>query len=488
MRGKKRQGFRLKTHASLWILAAFLIGAGAAAAWFHSNSQWERYLNSAYQAGFETYASLRSPQVPPNGVSIQPLGDTEVELANIGRFERIGTFQGPTYVTHMSIHAATNTSHPADILVLAVLSDALVYPVSNLATSDPTRVGSAPRLGALTRLMANFCSESTILARYGDGPWLRIDGNARWGCAAEPRDLRIPAVLLALIALLLVLDQAAGISARFGRFAEALTSRRQLGGPESYETSGPTELREIVDAVNSHLRDQREQLSKRAVVLSGVSHDLGTPATRLRLRAALIEDADLRAKFERDIDQMTGIIESVLTYTRSELNTEPPRKLALASLVDALVADYQDLDRPVVLVAPQTAQVEVGQSVFTARIGRGALPDDQPVVVIARPVSLQRAISNLIENALKYGRRAYVSLETTAQTATITVEDEGTHHSVADIEKLMAPFQRGTNTQSIDGFGLGLTIASTVAEQHGGSLQFSTGSRGLAAHLTINRW
>ena len=72
-----------------------------------------------------------------------------------------------------------------------------------------------------------------------------------------------------------------------------------------------------MSAVNSYLENEREQLSKRAIVLSGVSHDLGTPATRLRLRAALIKERDLCEKLEADIDSMTEMIESVLTYTRA---------------------------------------------------------------------------------------------------------------------------------------------------------------------------
>ena len=185
---------------------------------------------------------------------------------------------------------------------------------------------------------------------------------------------------------------------------------------------------------------------------------------------------------------MTEMIESVLTYTRAELNEEAPRKLSLTSLVEALVADYQDLEQPVVLRALAPASLEGARSVFMSASGHGAVPEAQKILVNARPVSLKRAVSNLVENALKYGRRAHVELTATADHAIITVEDEGSGMTAEDVEAVVAPFKRGENTQAISGFGLGLTIVSTVAEQHGGALYFESGRYGLRACLKISRY
>jgi signal transduction histidine kinase len=131
--------------------------------------------------------------------------------------------------------------------------------------------------------------------------------------------------------------------------------------------------------------------------------------------------------------------------------------------------------------------VEGGRSVFAASQGQGTLPEAQRILVTARPIALKRAISNLIENALKYGRRASVELTANPDHAIIVIEDEGSGMSAEDIEAVVAPFKRGGNTQAIDGFGLGLTIVATVAEQHGGSLHFETGRHGLRACLEICR-
>ena len=93
----------------------------------------------------------------------------------------------------------------------------------------------------------------------------------------------------------------------------------------------------------------------------------------------------------------------------------------------------------------------------------------------------------MIENALKYGRRATIALESDANWATIVIDDEGSQTSASEIEALMAPFQRGENTTTIDGHGLGLTIVATIAKLHGGTLSFVDTSSGLSARLKIQR-
>lgn len=276
-------------------------------------------------------------------------------------------------------------------------------------------------------------------------------------------------------------------TAHFTNFAGRLRSRRRLDGPDSYDTDGPQELRDIINAVNNYLEMERAQLAARAAVLSGVSHDLGTPATRLRLRTALIEDAELRGKLEQDIDSMTGMIESVLTYTRAEMNAETPRRISLQSLIEAIVADYEDIGQPVRVRPPRDKILQGAQSVFMSRRGSSVISGDTDIVVRARPISLQRAICNLIDNALKYGRSSTVGLETGATSVTITVEDEGTASTAEDIGKLMAPFTRGENIAAKDGYGLGLTIVNTIASLHGGSLSFEDTSTGIIARLTIAR-
>lgn len=476
---------RLRAVGSLWVVAGFAAGLAAAALWGHSLRMWDRHLTRAQIAGLILYDALGEGRAPPPGVVLTRLDPAAARLAEAGAFDRLEPGLRPAYVTNLSL--LTDSANPIGgaVLTLRVVSDDLRYPVSGISAG---RDGSAPeKLGQLTRMLAAYCSEPVLFARFGERAWQRVDGRALWGCAAAPADLRLPAALLAAFALAVLLSHVGQVSAAFDTFAQALRGRRRLGGPEAYESDGPDELREIVAAVNSYLEAERDQLAKRAVVLSGVSHDLGTPATRLRLRAALIADEELRSRLEADIDRMTGMIESVLTYTRSELNLETPRQISLSALLDAVVADYQDTGRPVTLREAAPLVVEGGHSVFLARRRQQVVAETRPVLVTARPIALSRALSNLIDNALKYGRRATVSLEARAERVAILVEDEGQGCRAAEMEALMAPFRRGANAATSDGFGLGLTIAATVAEQHGGSLRFEDGERGLRARLELQR-
>ena len=105
----------------------------------------------------------------------------------------------------------------------------------------------------------------------------------------------------------------------------------------------------------------------------------------------------------------------------------------------------------------------------------------------ARPVALRRAVSNLIDNALKYGRRATVSVSFDVNWVIISVEDEGGGSTASDMEQMLEPFERGENTQNITGYGLGLTIVATIAHQHGGKVEFEDCKTGVRAKLLLKR-
>ncbi len=476
------------------MLAACLTGALAMWLWMSSVLAWQSYLEHAEQAGRALFYALRDETPSPPGLHLQKLPFDQAELANSGAFANLENAPKPallTYVTLAGLDGPGGNGGPdltAPALSIAILSQNLRYPISDIQTAGNSN--SALALGYLSRSMAAFCSPAPlVVANYGARGWHLVEGNPVWSCAAAPDDFRLVSVGMAAVALIALLTSVAETSAHFRAFAHKLRHRHRTQEATGYELSGPSELRETQEAVNTYLARERAALAQRATVLSGVSHDLGTPATRLRLRAALIENDELREKLETDIDKMTGMIESVLTYTRSELNAEAPRRLSLLSLVEAVVADYQDMGAPVSLTPYAPAPIARATSVFASRRTGGSIdgPETHPVLVNARPITLGRALSNLIDNALKYGRQARVSLTATSEHATIMVEDEGSNLTSAQVAALIAPFQRGTNTIEGDGFGLGLTVVAAVAEHHGGSLSFEDAGNGTRAVLTIER-
>ncbi len=474
----------LRTLSTLWIAAALGVGVLCSSMWFFSTRAWQDHLHRAYSSGVQTFYALENGQ-NVSGIKITQLMGFDLENAESGHFERVSGAPRPSYVTLLSL--VDNVGDPTDSsgVKIAVVSDRLQYKVADITSGDHS--SPALKFGDLTQLLATYCSDPLIYANLRNSGWIKIDGLTIWGCDAAPKDFRILSAIIAIVAIAVLVTQIGNTTEAFESFSRKLKSRNLVGGPDSYETSGPQELHEIVQSVNSYLEFERSQLSKRAIVLSGVSHDLGTPATRLRLRAALIEDQGIRQKLEADIDQMTGIIESVLTFTRSELNSEEPRKLSLTSLVEALVADYQDTDQPVSILENSPFEATAGRSVFAPRSGSVAINETSKILMHARPVALRRAISNLIDNALKYGRRATVSVSSNANWAIVTVEDEGAGSTASDMERLLEPFERGDNTQNVSGFGLGLTIVATVARQHGGNISFEDGPNGVRANLRLRR-
>ena len=482
----KKFNYKLSSLGAVLIAAAFLLGVVASAYWYSSSAKWEKYLNSAYLFGVRLYGQLDDGLIADQPINIIALSETDAEFAENGAFVRIQNIPTPSLDTSLTIRDQSLGPLSGPQMNVAIISDVLRYPLAEIQI-DVDGNGPEHVMGQLVRLIATYCSDAQIFAKPSDGRWYRISATHIYGCSAVPADYRLFSAILAALGLGILLSFVFGIGAYFQNFAKELKSRLLTGGRQAYVQSGPIELKEIVSAVNTHLQRENAQLSDRALILSGVSHDLGTPATRLRLRTALIKDEDLRDKIETDIDSMTEMIESVLSYTRAELSSEELRELSLNSLIEAVVDDFRDIGKPVTLIQDAAQNAEGQASMFTGRSRTVTIPMARDVTIQGRPILLKRAFNNLIENALKYGRRAEVKLVTTAEDIIFTVEDEGTQIDAGDMQDLIAPYKRGQNNIKQTGSGLGLTIAKTVAEQHGGNLYFENGARGLRSCISLPR-
>ena len=478
----------LRAKSFWWIICAMATGMLATAMWMHSMSAWEQHLNQAYIAGLKLNTTIRNNAPVQDGMILSKLSGPDSKLADAGLFAKLPDVAPSDFITRLSLNAfSAETNKQFERIDIAVVAPELQYPIATLSPDANRPTGGG--LGEITRLLAKYCATPIIFAKFEQGEWIRIDGNSIWGCSAMPPDLRLPATLLVVVALMTMITLVISVSASFKSFAQMLTHQRLRPGLIRYEREGPEELGVIIDAINRYLDDQRRSLSKRAMFLSGVSHDLGTPATRLRLRAEAIKDKALRQKVNSDIDQMTGMITSVLNYTQSEINDELPRQISLLSLVEAVVADFQDAQQQVSLAATDIPQVTGRTLLFSGDGGRGLARRSHPpqIVIPAQPIALQRALSNLIDNSLKYGRKAIVSVEANSTQAQIHIDDFGVGIEPEDIKQLTTPFQRGSNAGIIKGSGIGLAIATTIAEQHGGRLEFSKWEFGIRATLILPR-
>lgn len=228
---------------------------------------------------------------------------------------------------------------------------------------------------------------------------------------------------------------------------------------------GPKEVRSVIRAFNKMRQQLRGYLTERARIFGAMSHDLRTPITRMRLRAEMIEDATVRSKFVRDLDEMEAMAGSALEVFKT-LGTEPKRQpLDACALVESMCEDWHDTGR------------DVAAEGFVAR------------PCFADPGLLRRCLDNLVENALRYGTRARIVIEDDGSALRIVVRDDGPGIPEQDLERVFEPFVRLESSRSREsgGNGLGLAIARNIARGHGGDivLHNSPDGKGLIAELTL---
>lgn len=243
-----------------------------------------------------------------------------------------------------------------------------------------------------------------------------------------------------------------------------------------YRPSGATEVRSAGAAfldMRNRLERQNEQ---RKMMLSGISHDLRTPLTRLRLGLSMIspdmppDDDELRA-MEADIAEMNRMVDAFLDYARDEAQDSAPEPTPVSDFVDGVVADAR----------------RAGQQV-TLR----TLDGDPDGWATFRPDMLRRALENLLGNAARHGTRAELDATLGPRSLRIGIEDDGPGIPDDAMEAAMRPFTRldpSRNRNSGGGAGLGLAIAADVARAHGGQLRLGRGQRlgGLRAEIVIPR-
>ena len=477
----------LKSQTILLVISAMVIGATATAVWVQSVSNWNRHLEHSYLTGLALHDTLRDGAKIPDGLVITQLNGVDTRLAAARLFEKLPNVSANDQITQLSLASTTQNGEVKNRINIAVVSPDLKYPIAKLQQKQPASAGG--KLAALLRMLTTYCSKSTLFVQYSDGPWWRVDGPSIWGCANAPMDFRLPALAMVVVSLGALISIIIATSGTFHNFAATLARRGLFSSPKSYDLAGPDELRALINVINEYQKVEQESLAKRAAFLSGVSHDLGTPATRLRLRTEFITDKDLQRKMHADIDQMTQMIKSVLSYTQSEMRMEDLRRISLISLIEAIVADYEDAGQPVRYLEPDLPQIAARTILFNSvpKPLSDKVAKQHGIVIQVRPISLQRALTNLIDNALKYGRKADVSIQASSQAVQIHIRDYGDSITPEYLGNLTRPFDRGTNAENVDGYGIGLAIASTIAAQHGGNIRFENWAQGICAVLTLPR-
>jgi len=240
-----------------------------------------------------------------------------------------------------------------------------------------------------------------------------------------------------------------------------------LGGdinqPPLPET-GPTETRHAAHAFNTMQIRLQRFIEDRARLLTAISHDLKTPITRMRLRAEMLDDEELRNNFTRNLDEMQAIATETLDFLRADDAHEPLQPVDICALLETIRDDAAELGQEIEI---ETCQL-------------------RPYP--ARPIALKRCIGNLVNNAVQYGGNVHVFASETEKALMIIITDSGPGIPEQQLEAVFEPFYRLETSRSREtgGTGLGLSIARNIALSHGGDLKLVNRTKGgLKAILSL---
>lgn len=283
--------------------------------------------------------------------------------------------------------------------------------------------------------------------------------------ATNPHQLLVLMVvtgfLMTLIAYLFLRNQLRPIR-RLARAAEAFGKGQVL----PYRLAGATEVRAAGKAFLDMRSRIDRQIEQRTLMLSGVSHDLRTPLTRLRLGLSMLDD-DTREDLERDVEDMERLVDGFLGFAQADALEDAPEQVDPVELMHHLAENAQRAGMDVTL-------------------GEVANPGERPL----RRAALERALDNLLGNATRYGSRARLSLLQGRGDLRFVIEDDGPGIAAEDREEALKPFARldkSRNQNKGSGVGLGLAIASDIARGHGGHLRLgeSADLGGLKVELVL---
>lgn len=215
----------------------------------------------------------------------------------------------------------------------------------------------------------------------------------------------------------------------------------------NFKPEGASEVRQAAVAFNI-MRDRlKRQIQQRTEMLAGVSHDLRTPLTRMKLQLAMMGDLEGRADLEEDVAEMERMVEGYLAFARGE-GSEKPVPADLAALLEEVVGRFRR----------QGSEID--------------LHVEDAITMTLRPHALARALSNLIGNALRYGGHVWVRAGRRPDAVDIVVDDDGPGIPADKREQVFKPFQRLESSRNVatGGVGLGMTIARDIVRGHGGDV------------------
>jgi signal transduction histidine kinase len=299
-----------------------------------------------------------------------------------------------------------------------------------------------------------------------DGQWLSFATALPDTGPAFSRQFLVSMAIMAVIILGVSIWAVRRVTAPLTSLAHAAERMgRDVAAPPLPET-GTIETRRASRAFNDMQTRLRNLIENRTRLLAAISHDLRTPLTLLRLRTENVENPQERARMLSTIAEMDAMVAATLQFARYETATEVRRPTDVTALLQSIVDDMADAGMPV------------------------TMEPARPIVHDCRPNGLKRAIRNLLDNAVKYGKAARTAICATPIAIEITIDDEGLGIPAQELPRVFEPFYRADDSRSRDtgGTGLGLAIALSIVQAHDGELMLANRTEGgLRATMKLPR-
>jgi len=303
-----------------------------------------------------------------------------------------------------------------------------------------------------------------LAVRLNDRSWLVFTVPSRiWGVSRAARW----AIWLSFLAVSIAV--ATALAARqFSRPVQQLAAAvHQFGidpqAPPIPET-GPKELRQVISTFNAMQAQIQKFVAYRTMMLAAISHDLRSPLTRMRLRGELIEDPEQQARLFRDVDEMQTMVDGALALFRDDAIAEATTTFDLSHVLLTIANDCANQKVDVAYTGPAHA------------------------VYHGRPFALKRAVTNLVENAIKYGTAPEIELFFEGAGFVLLVRDRGPGIPHEALENVFRPYYRldRSRNRATGGVGLGLTVAQAIIQGHGGEITLTNRPEGgVEARVTL---
>ena len=269
--------------------------------------------------------------------------------------------------------------------------------------------------------------------------------------------LTVPSLLLIFIALIFLKNQTRPL-VKLSKAAERFGKGEII---DDLRPSGALEIRKATYEFDRMMKRINKHLAQRSEMLSGISHDLRTPLTRLKLQLAMMDKKDLAKKMTTDIDEMEKMLNDYLQYAKSQ-SEESSSKIDINLMVNEILRNFDK--------------------------NKFELTTGQTIIIEGRRNLIKRCIQNIIDNGLSYGKKILIEIKKTVNGVVIIIEDNGPGIPKHEYLNVFKPFYRVDKSRGLNkaGVGLGLSIAQDIVKSHGGNISLSESRfKGLLVKISL---